>query len=143
MGEEEDFSTEDYDDGIISCIANQVGYDHVPKYASFYGSNESLTRLNNKEENHCLEINKARDGFEIGDDYASLDGLECKNIKYLCAHPNMTDNWNHFMVVMNQAQTVNVRKVTINREYEQQGLKLHKFQKGVKLMDTFSLTDTG
>jgi hypothetical protein len=58
-------------------------------------------------------ITQARDGFSIGIDDASVDGLECNDIKYLCAHPTMTDEWNHFMVVMDQAETVNVRKVAI------------------------------
>ena len=51
-----------------------------------------------------------------------MAGLECNDIKYLCAHPNMTDAWNHFMVVMDREQTVNVRKVTIHREKEQEGM---------------------
>ncbi len=116
MGELEDFSTEDYVSDFISCIAKQVGYAHVPKYNSATSYTEFLTRLNNKDESCYLYINEARDGFQIGIEDASLDGLECKEIKYLCAHPNMTDDWNHFMVVMDRAQTVNVRQVTINRE---------------------------
>ena len=72
-----------------------------------------------------------------------MDGLECQDIKYLSAHPNMAEDWNHFMVVMDQAQNVNVRKVTYHKNKQQQGLKLYPFQKGVKLMDTFSITDTG
>ena len=103
MGKEEDLFTEDYVDDIISCIAKQVGHANVPKYSAKCASIEFLTRLNNDDGSDYLEINEARDGFEIGYDQASFDGLECKDIKYLSAHPNMTDDWNHFMVVMDQA----------------------------------------
>ena len=48
MGKEVDFSTKDYDDGVISCIAKQVGYDHVPKYGSCAYPIELLTQLNNE-----------------------------------------------------------------------------------------------
>ena len=116
MGKEEDLTSEDDVYDIISCMAKQVGYAHVPKYSVKYSYTEFLTRLNNDDESDNLCIIEARDGFDIGIEDASLDGLECKDIKYLCAHPNMTDDWNHFMVVMDQAQTVNVRKVTINRK---------------------------
>jgi hypothetical protein len=47
------------------------------------------------------------------------------------------------MVVMEQDQKVSIRKVEIKQGEAEQGLKLHDFQKGVKLMDTYPLTDTG
>ncbi len=61
----------------------------------------------------------------------------------MSAHPNFTDDWNQFMVVMDQHQKVNITKVKIQKGKVQQGLKLDAFEKGVKLMDTFPLTDTG
>ena len=93
-------SEKDFTDDIITCTSKQIGYSNVPDYSSILGRAEILTLLSNDETDYCLNINKDRDGFDIGDDDVSVDGLECNDIKYLKAHPNMTDNWNHFMVVM-------------------------------------------
>jgi hypothetical protein len=102
-----------------------------------------LTLLSYDEEtDFSLVIKKDREGFYIDKTDASVDGLKCKDIQYLKAHPNMTDVWNHFMVVMDQSENVKIRKVTIKRNKKQQGLKIYPFQRGVKLIDTFSITDT-
>ena len=83
LGEVEECEKDDIND-TITCNSKQIGYSNVPDYYSICGRTEILTLLSNDET----------------DDDVSVDGLECNDIKYLKAHPNMTDNWNHFMVVM-------------------------------------------
>jgi hypothetical protein len=47
------------------------------------------------------------------------------------------------MVVMDQDEKISIRKVELKNGEGKQGIKLHDFKKGVKLMDTYPLTDTG
>ena len=88
----------------------------MPKISNYCSDAELLTNLNNRDQDYDLEINSSRTGIFIGGENASVNGLECNDIKCLCVHPNLTDDWNHFMVVMDQAETVNVRKVTFQRK---------------------------
>ena len=92
--------TSDDDCSWISCITNQIGC-FVPKYRSFCSEIEMLTLLNSVE---SLDINNERNGFQInGEIDTNIDGLELESIKFLCAHPNMTDDGNQYMAVMDQS----------------------------------------
>ena len=54
----------------------------------------------------------------------------------------MTSSKNQFMVIMDQSEVVTVRKVQFFNK-KQKDLKLYPDLKGVKLMDTFPIIDTG
>ena len=88
-------------------------------------------------------IHEKRDSFfDLKRNYIRVDGLE-KEIKQLKAHPNFTENWNQYIVVMNKHQEVNVRKVTLFRNEYNTELTIADFEFGVKLLDTFPVLDTG
>ncbi len=106
---------------IKSIISKYIGLD-FPKH----GANQSeLEILNQYSKEECLQINKSRDGFETTDGKpVSVGGLQCIDIKFLKAHPNMTASKNQFMVIMDQSEVVTVRKVQFS--FKKQGhLKLY------------------
>lgn len=127
----------------VSCMSKQIGNSAVPKYAVWLASVEILARLNNNLGKSHLCINEERNGFQIDDEPTILSGLECNDVKYMCAHPNMTFNYNQIVVVMDQSEAISVRHVEICRDQKQKGFQLYPFQKGVKLIDTFPVVDTG
>lgn len=100
----------------VSSMSKQIGNSAIPKYAVWLASVEILTRLNNNLGKCHLCINEERNGFQIDDEQTTLSGLECNYVKYMCAHPNMTFNYNQIVVVMEQSEAISVRHVEIFRD---------------------------
>lgn len=93
-----------YDWDIISRKYKYIGAYELQK--SYYSDLEILTLLRNQNAEDqdrldYLEISKDRNGFEDSNlKPVRIDGLKCSDIKSICAHPNMTEDWNHLIVVM-------------------------------------------
>ena len=74
-----------------------------------------------------LLIHEKRDSFfDLKRNYLRVDGLESE-VKQLKAHPNFTENWNQYIVVMDHNQNVNVRKVALFRNEYNTDLSISDF----------------
>lgn len=90
-----------------------------------------------------LLIHEKRDSFfDLNRNYLRVDGLESE-IRQLRAHPNFTENWNQYFVVMDNKYNVNVRKVALFKNEYNTDLTIADFEFGTKLLDTFCAVDTG
>jgi hypothetical protein len=133
---------------VIAQRTNYIGGLTSETKRNFFMRNEVVALLENdngSDRTAWLRINPSRKWFDdrLNKAYLITNLPDAKRIKQMKAHPHMTKQWNHYVFVMDEDETVHTRKVSIVENKRNMNIDIMPYQVGSQYLDTFPVQDTG